>query len=359
MSENKDFVFKCEMPYYPYSHHLSQVYSGFELLRKKNIVDVHYTGKETFQPYNKINILKIRVNDKYDVVYDLFDSVDWLIGESPEKNYKYYIENLQSDFYFKRSYNKEFYNRIADKTKIFTFGFNYPINNKNLLKFKIGDIIKKNINYPVFHKLLNFNNISLKDTDFEQYPIRNRQNKILFLTRLWDPNPTNEILESKEVQLEREEINLSRVNCIKACKKEFGDLFEGGVQSTEFSMKYFKELIQPRYLTDRKNYLKKVKDSNICIATTGLHGSTGWKFGEYVAASRAIISEPLNFEVAGKFNKNTNYLEFNNPEDLIKNIQFLLNNEDEIQKMMIENFKYYQNYLRPDILILNTLLQIL
>lgn len=38
-----------------------------------------------------------------------------------------------------------------------------------------------------------------------------------------------------------------------------------------------------------------VKESDICITTTGLHRSIGWKFAEYIAASKAIVTEKLNY----------------------------------------------------------------
>lgn len=40
--------------------------------------------------------------------------------------------------------------------------------------------------------------------------------------------------------------------------------------------------------------MRLMKQSRICIATTGLHDSIGWKFAEYVVAGRTIVIEPLN-----------------------------------------------------------------
>jgi len=349
-------MFKCEIPFFPYSHHLDQLYTGLEMLRKQKIVDVIYTSD--IQPYNKINIIKARINNKFDVIYDLFDGTDWLLGESDEKNKKFFIEFLKSDFYFKRSYNSTFHDKISDFTKVLPFGFNYPINLKHTLKHRIIKEFKELIDYPVFHKYFNFNTHSIEPKEFEHLPIPNVENKIIFYVRLWDPSGQSEKLESKEIKEERELINLTRVNCIKACKKEFGELFSGGVQDISFSRKYCPELIVPRYVTNRRTYLKAVSESNICVATTGLHGSTGWKFGEYIAASRAIITEPLNFEVPGNFSEDKNYLKFTNENELVKNISCLIQNPSKLKEMMFENFCYYNSYLRPDILVLNTFLKI-
>ncbi len=349
-------MYTIELPFYPYSHHLDQLYTGIELLRKKNVVRVIYN--KNFQPYNKINIVKARINNRYDVIYDLFDSANWLLGADKDENIKYYKNYLQSDFYFKRSYNNEFSDIISNYTNVFPFGFNYPVNIKHILKHKIINELKELIDYPFFHKYINFNTHSIAPHEFEKYPVKYPENKIIFLVRLWDPNGVADEIESKEISEDREQINLSRVNYIKACKKEFGNVFLGGVQDIPFSRKYCPELIMPRNLTNRRTYLKTMQLSNICVATTGLHGSTGWKFAEYIAASRAIVTEPLNFEVPGIFREDKNYLKFEKEDELIKNIYFLLNNPEKMKEMMFENYYYYNSYLRPDILVLNSLMHL-
>ncbi|ENO0816296.1 hypothetical protein PAK39_15700 [Proteus mirabilis] len=95
-----------------------------------------------------------------------------------------------------------------------------------------------------------------------------------------------------------------------------------------------------------------MKEHEICITSTGLHKSTGWRFGEFVAASRAIISEPLNYVVPGNFD---NYLPFNNIEELYLAIEKLVNDKELRYDMMKRNNIYYNNYLKPDRLILNTI----
>ena len=91
------------------------------------------------------------------------------------------------------------------------------------------------------------------------------------------------------------------------------------------------------------------------MATTGLNGSNGWKLGEYVALSKAVISEPLVFQVTGDFAKEKNYLEFTDPEKLVTAATRLFDDKTLRLALMINNYRYYQAYLRPDALILNTL----
>jgi hypothetical protein len=96
----------------------------------------------------------------------------------------------------------------------------------------------------------------------------------------------------------------------------------------------------------------------ICIATNGLHDSIGRKFGEYVAASRAIVTEELRYQLPGIFSEGINHLEFSNSFDLIKNIQLLEKDRDFMYSMMKSNYNYYRSYLQPDLMVLNTLLKI-
>ena len=86
-----------------------------------------------------------------------------------------------------------------------------------------------------------------------------------------------------------------------------------------------------------------------------MHNSIGWKTAEYVAASKAIVSEPLHFELPGNFEENKNYLSFTNVDELIVKIDSLLADEPMMQAMMNNNHLYYNHFLKPDVLVLNTL----
>jgi hypothetical protein len=91
------------------------------------------------------------------------------------------------------------------------------------------------------------------------------------------------------------------------------------------------------------------------VATTGLNKSNGWKLGEYVAFSKAIITEPLHFRVPGGFSQEINYLKFISPDELIDHAIRLFEDKKLRSEMMMSNYRYYQSFLRPDALILNSL----
>ena len=97
--------------------------------------------------------------------------------------------------------------------------------------------------------------------------------------------------------------------------------------------------------------------SSICITTTGLHRSTGWKFAEFVAAGKAIVSEPLAFFAPGGMSANRNYLPFESTDRLLSAIDDLLSHPRAIRDMEKENTDYYSHYLRPDALVFNAIEQ--
>jgi hypothetical protein len=71
------------------------------------------------------------------------------------------------------------------------------------------------------------------------------------------------------------------------------------------------------------------------------------------------VTEPLRYEVPGDFKSEQNYLEFTNEHELIAGISELVRNRRALVTMMQHNARYYNNYLRPENLVFNTLLRVL
>lgn len=129
----------------------------------------------------------------------------------------------------------------------------------------------------------------------------------------------------------------------------------GGLSDNDLAREMAPDVIIEPEFTDRKNYLKLMKSSDICIGSMGLFESIGWKTGEYIAASKAIINEKLHYEVPGYFVNGKNYIEFSSAEECVNAVKELVKNPDRIYSMKLENNNYYNNFLRPDRLIENSL----
>lgn len=343
-------IFKCELNYFE-SPHLSQLYSGFEILKKRGIVEI---SVKAVSNDSKKPVLQVRLNDQYTLIYDTLDGLNWIDGDRRE-NLNYFKNNIRADFYFKRSFNQQIIDYAPDNCRVFPLGLNYPISPRHLYRRNVKESFKNVLRNNYFiSKYLKINRANIHSENFEFYPAANKMNNILFLARLWDPAD----VQQDHLKSEREAINNYRVSCMKSCLKEFKQHFTGGLQMDAFSLKYCRELVMPFSLTKRDVYLDTVKQSNICIATTGLHDSIGFKMGEYVAASRAIVSEPLLYALPGRFENRRNYFSFLNEEELLSNIYFLFKNKDALMETMQNNYRYYHHYVRPDILVLNTLLTV-
>jgi hypothetical protein len=98
-----------------------------------------------------------------------------------------------------------------------------------------------------------------------------------------------------------------------------------------------------------------VDTCDVCIATRGLLDSTGWKFAEYLAKGRAIVSEPMRFEATGDLREGQNYITFSTPEECVNGVDRLLADSAYRNGMMAENQRYFSAYVRPEAIVMNSL----
>ncbi len=178
-------------------------------------------------------------------------------------------------------------------------------------------------------------------------PTRTRDPKVLFMAGLWDPALVPDAAPDKIAEFEA--VNEMRAECIRALRREFGQRFFGGVQHSEFARRHFPDVLLERSADGSKRaFLDRVRRSAICVTTTGLHGSIGWKFVEYVGLSRAIVTEPLRYVVPGEFGAGRNYLGFTSPEECVAQVTRLIVRDDEREAIMEANQQYTSDWMRPD-----------
>lgn len=348
----------CELYCFSDVEHLQQIYVGYNMLHYKGAIRAHQNiiqknlfdeEKPTHLRNSKNTHLKVILNKKTVLYYDLHDS------------YEIDADVLKDvDFYFKRSFSEKTITNEELKKKIFPLGLNYCTFDS---RFDLN-LIKRSSLYNGFNGIknilrgLNIDSLYFKKLytprirDFEYYPALNDEPKILFMCRTWDPS----IGGSNQKYYEIEKINETRAQCIRALKKEFGGKFFGGFANDEYSRSHYRDcVINNKNITRKMEYMTLLKSYPICIATTGLHGSIGWKMAEYVAYSKAIVTEPLLYKVTGNFEIGENYLEFKNPEECIESVIKLLNDSNLRSNIMMNNYMYYNNYVRPDSIVLNTI----
>lgn len=325
---------KIQLNLHSNSLHTAGIITGFYMLAQRG---------ELSLGVNDVRDSEVMADAVTDAVVDgekiVFDLNDGYSYDNREQIEEYFAG---ADVIFKRSFSEEgncgFCKEIQEKIK--PLGFNYFVtcrqNPLTLGKKGVGGLIKT----------LKLTNSYV--SDFEASTLKMRKNpKVLFLTRLWDPEGAdirgNDILAE-----ERHYINKTRTETIRILKSEFGSSFFGGAYTDEFSKKYCPELLVDKSISLKRAYLMRMKKSDICVNTMGLHGSIGWKTGEYIAAARAIVSEEFKYRVTGDFAEGKNYLSFKTPEMCAAAVARLMDCPDERVAMSAQNAKYYREYLRPD-----------
>ncbi len=341
--------------------HVQQVYTGFSLLEQQGYLTYHVSYKKDRllrcrklgyrSSYNRCVIAKM--NGKT-ICYDLNDN-------------PYIVEEFLdiSDYYFKRSYSDDIVRQYADHPcKIVPFGFNYLVYpdmldwNGVMRSFRVSPIktgFRSGINYIPF---LDFLNVVPRVSLLKQAPPREVSPRVLFMARLWEPHDSAE--RPGAGLSDRQSLNEVRIACMHALKREFGDRFFGGIADSAYSRKVCPELvITDKKITSQTHYLSRVKSFPICVATMGLMRSNGYKLAEYIAFSRAIISEPIQYKVPGDFQEGKNYLAFDSPAACVTKVGELFDSKVKIMDMMHHNWNYYNNFVAPDQIIKNTLQVIL
>jgi hypothetical protein len=265
------------------------------------------------------------------------------------------------DLYFKRSLDRKIANATGHASKFHPFGLNYSVLSRRMNNHFIdGKLRVQQLATPILNRIPRLGvmlgasriNISYLE-DFENLPVFPEENRILYMTRAFQIEPGR--FDSDEHRL-----NEFRAACIRRCKSEFGRHFKGGFAMEDYSMKHYADLVLPEISTSfRHSFLSSIQESSICIATTGLYGSIGWKMAEYLAASKAIVSEPLQYEVPGRFEDGRNYYAFTDTDGLASNIAKLIENTSLRNQMMVDNFLYYRQNVHPASVVLNSLLTIL
>lgn len=348
----------CELIISSETEHLRQIYTGFSMLHRQNflrlrqtIANEHLQNKQTadrWVDYKFFNA-KVIINDKITVIYDAHDW-NWIDEEILS----------EADFYFKRSYDEEFVSKLKEGAKVFPLGLNYQVASGERDEFQLQRVAFYGGKDKIKAIFKSFHFKSRGETEqlgnMQSYPSFDSPPKILFWSRAWDTN----LIQNKNGREAVEQLNENRADCVRQLRKTFGKNFLGGLAHEDYAVKHFKDCLLPdTRLFAKRSYLEILKDFPICVTTVGLNGSNGWKLGEYVAFSKAIVTEPLHFSVTGDFRKEVNYLEFTTPENLVETAAKLFEDVNLRSAMMLNNYRYYQAFVKPDPLILNSLATVL
>ncbi|MBH79054.1 MAG: hypothetical protein CMQ49_00905 [Gammaproteobacteria bacterium] len=313
--------------------HYQQIFTGFSMLARQGAIRLKYSWGGSG--------LLAQI-DENRIFYDVIDG--YALDRSGMD---------QCDIYYKRSHYSQYLSSVENGDKVRPLGLNYEVYpdrldwhapGRNLrLNHSAGDKLKGLVG-PIRRRFQPHLNVSRL-----QAPPREQAPGVMFLTRTWEPDDSR-----GHGMPRREEINEMRAECISRLRSAFGERCIAGFSRTAYAERHYPQLLAP-VSSNKVDYLKLMRDfATVCIATTGLHGSIGWKLGEYVAHSKAIVSEPLDYLVPA-FSKGKHYLEFTSARACVDLVLDLVNDPAKCMNMRQANRTYYAEYLRPDRLVARTL----
>jgi hypothetical protein len=183
---------------------------------------------------------------------------------------------------------------------------------------------------------------------------------ILFLAAYWDPDGFAAKGQTRSEKIQRftsiEHINKMRAECVRRLRTAFSQQFTGGIIRDAQAEQYCPDCLTPVGLeTDRRSFLRLVERHQICVASSGLHDSTGWKIAEFTAKGRAIVTEQMRFVAPRPFAENIHYLGFRTSDECVDQCAALMRDDEKRCRMMIANRAYYLGYVLPESLVRNAL----
>lgn len=338
------------------SPHIRQVVTGFYELAAAGVIDLCVSG-EAPRATEWLDPLTLRaVIAGHRVIYDANDG--WYVAPELQP----YLEGAQ--YYFKRAIDPQRLEKIPAAVQVVPLGLNYLVTSRRnlwhrgLRPFNARRLARSTARQAsVLGGRLGMRDVRERPIPhFEVPPCVAAAPRVLFMCRAWESGPN----DSAVLRASIKELNDMRAACIRTARAEFGERFYGGFAIDEFARREYGDCLLPdERASERKAYLARVRVSAVCVATTGLHGSIGWKMAEYVAASRAIVSEPLRYLVPGGFAAGRNFLEFTSLGDFISVVQRLLDDASLREEIMRANWEYYWRWVRPDAQIMRTLERVL
>ncbi len=349
---------RCRLLYQSSSPHLQQLYTGFLMLHKSGAIRLSQERRQARTVYpSRAQHLRDASHAHLDAVIEGKTRIHFDTHDSEEIAT---CELDDCDLYFKRSYLPTLVATLPpeQRSRIEPLGLNYRV-------------LPSSIDWFAAQRALWLRDTPVARMLKEAFDARNRFGykpradgmeapvelgaapRVLFLAATYDPH--DDPARSQDKNEDRISINETRARCIRLLKGALGERFTGGFANTAFARKRYPDLIAPDSLTTQASYIATMRSHSICVATTGLHGSIGWKLAEYVAFSKAILSEKLVFGVPGDFGPGRNYLEFGSPEDCAAGAVRLVEDRDLRERLMLSNAAYYRDFLRPDALVGNAL----
>ncbi len=350
---------------------LSSLFAGFKLLENQGLLKVKSVSMDrkflADGRYPHRMIFELKAQGKT-IAYDMSDGYqDITIPEIFDAQ----LDKL--DYYFKSSYDPEFAKKLRNKDKFKPLSMSYTCTCKGnyFEKANFFDALESRQFKNALYQFVRISRAQ-KLGDYKLYESHNHYNdyRIMFWSRLWSIKTTPEAqlkiypelsFEQAKIKAEKQnemmlKVNRTRIESVKSLRNALGDKFVGGLSDDEISRSMAPELIVTDPVIASKNgYINMLKQNYINVLSMGLHGCIGARYGESIAAGRAVLTDPLMYTPPGNFEKDKNYVEYTDAQSLVSKAEYMLENVGFVHEIEDANHEYYNEYVRPDSRILKTL----
>ncbi|MGY5352978.1 hypothetical protein ACXGQW_10540 [Wenyingzhuangia sp. IMCC45533] len=251
-------------------------------------------------------------------------------------------------YYFKRSL---LFKDLKNNVRPLNFQVNFTYKPFKLLTKIPFKILNKSNSRTELVRCLDWFNILTKDSHHAKKvkniwrdEIEDYGGRVIFMTRLWNPDKTN----NSEEKSRREIQNNFRINACRIISKNFPNSVVG-IYPDDLAKKMAPDVLLEINQTKKKNYISELEKADICLANDGLKNTPGWKIGEYAMMNKAIISTPLNI-VVDEFKECENYIGLQNNVNY-SSLPDVINNlikDKKYLELKTNNKKWSSKYIKPD-----------
>jgi len=307
-------------------YHLSKVLTGLAALAacSQSALQFEPVADATVRPVTSaaMHVLVKRDGKGMDIAFDLYDRSDRFDSALLE----------HTDIYFKRSFYRPHLGMLPVewRNKIKPFGLNYACQSV------AGEARLAEAPLCLNQSLNRYRTVRPAG-DFEQPPDASVMPSIIFQTRAWAPESTSD---------DAPEVNESRARIIRALRKAFPDRFSGGFAPNPFACQHYSDLVS-EHPNEPADYLRFTKRHLIGVSSRGLHKSEPFKLAEYMAASLAIVSEPVRNKFSPLLSAGSNLLEFRTPEECVEGCSRILSSPALAAELREASWRYYQSHVEP------------
>ena len=324
----------------------SSFVSGLGALARSGQIVLSIAGAA--EKRTNLNVLELSIGaansrEKQWVAVDYADRSDVFCADCLER----------ADVYFKRNFwssaTRELPDGLRHKVRPagITFGSYVPGTRRHMVRCAVtalaGRLRRPSAYSPIraarrFLRELEEIRCFLAESDWERDGNDQAQARVVFQTRLWNPEDNPEI--------DRSEINRARIALARGLRAEFGSLHTIGLLDTDWA----RVMAPDALLVDkvsRREYAQQLRTSTIAVNSSGLDGSIGFKVAESLAAGCALVSEPLHVELPVPLKPGVNYLPFEGPDDCVRQVRRLLDDPELTEQMRGANLRYYHDNIKP------------